>query len=161
MSPTANRQTRRHLGSESTKRGGFSSAAFGVETLSYNFEVDPGRPAYKGPERGYVEVPEPTGGQITEFMNAINAVTQEARGSTEDSGATVDGKEVAAQFASSDPSRLEKFSDRLAEAVTAVTSGNPSKEEMDALPWRCQLAVFKYVSTELLNPKSGSGDTTN
>jgi hypothetical protein len=168
-----NRATRRHLTDASTiaangrtapSRAGFRSADFGVEALSYNFEEDPGRPAYKGPERGYVEIPEPSGAQITALIAAIQEITRKAQGTEPEEtevSVTIDGKKAAAQLLAIDPSKLERYADEMADATTAVTDGNPSREEMDGLPLRVKMAFSRYVTQELLNPKSASGDTKN
>lgn len=175
MAPT-NRATRRHpAGAPTTlarpaapqsnghrQAGGFDPADFGVEPLWYNFEDRPGRPTYTGPQRGQVDIPEPTGGQITKFVAALQRIITESQGNAaEPETVDPDGAAVAREFEKIDPATLQKFADSLGVAIAEITSGNPGLDEWNGLPFRAQFAMYGFIREGFLSPKSVSGDTSN
>jgi hypothetical protein len=112
--------------------GGFV-AADKVEPLAYDFTTAPG---YTPEWPGAGVVPEPTAEALAAFLEGVNDYRKAITASADDPTA-------AAQFAGT------AAFDKVRQLVTAVTGGDPSAEQIAALPPRYLSAFAAWLLREL------------
>lgn len=74
-------------------------------------------------------------------------------------GDEVDPVEINKAMARMSEAELLDRDDEIAEIIAGVTSGSPSIEEIQALPYRVREAYVGWICGELNNPTAGTGST--
>lgn len=125
------------------------NAATAVEAMDYDFTAFGGKAG---------TIPEPTSDQIQAFMKAIADTAASYRTLAKDTEAKVedgmsDEEVIALVTADSDlQDKAKALGDNVSDAITAVTSGEITREDIDRLPWRIQQAFAAWLASEL-NPE--------
>jgi hypothetical protein len=126
-----------------------------VEPLDYDFTTVKGYPHHKA--KGLI--PEPSEKQIASFIGSLRDLMKDA-------GAMVDGgdaEDIAnpmaflKQLDSYDPAKFLDLYAGMSTAYADLCSGNPSVEEISALPLRVRLRFFAWLMEEVVSPEAGPG----
>lgn len=128
-----------------------------VDPLDYDFTTVKGYPHRKA--RGII--PEPTDEQIATFLGRQREVMNQAKAMAE--GVDVDPNDPMAflkQLDSFDPSKFLDMFHAMSDAYAELCSGQPSSEEISALPMRVRVHFFAWVQTEVVSPEAGTGAGT-
>lgn len=130
--------------------GGFV-AGDAVEPLSFDFS------AFDGP---CGTTPEPSQAQHAAYLRMVIETAKEATGEDFDSGV-----DAAVALSHLNPDQLEQNHQRLLDGLADLTSGEPSRDVLAALPMRVLQAYVGFLSRELFAspdptpPKDTSGAT--
>lgn len=113
-----------------------------VEPLDYDFSF------FGGPKG---TSPEPTDGQVSDFLSNIRKIMSEA-------GYTVaDGKlSIQNALAMAEENKAEELFEALIQAFSDVCSNQPTAEEIAALPSRIKRHYMGWLLGQLMSPKSPS-----
>lgn len=125
-----------------------------VEPLEYDFTTVKGYPDKKA--KG--TIPEPTDEQITTFIGELRDEMQKA-GSIA-GGIDLDMSDPATFFSQLDsyePSKLLGVFQGIAQAYANLCSGQPSVQQITALPLRVRVKFFVWMQEEVVSPEAGSG----
>ena len=124
------------------------TAATAVSALNYNLHP-------------YAEikgtVPEPSSKGIDAFFNALREMAKEAGA---DVGDDASEAEVAKALTETDENVMSKMTDTMLEATVELTGSNPTREQLDSLPFRVQHAFFNWLLGELMDPIERRSATT-
>ena len=124
------------------------TAATAVSALNYNL-------------RPYVEiegtVPEPSSKGIDTFFNRLREMAKEAGADVDDNTSEAD---VAKALAETDENMMSKMTDTMLAATVELTGSNPTREQLDSLPFRVQHAFFNWLLGELMDPIERRSATT-
>ena len=116
------------------------TAATAVEALKYNF-------------RPYAEIegvtPEPSSQALDTFFNRLREMAKEAGA---DVGDDASETEVAKALTETDENVMSKMTDTMLTATVELTAGNPTRKQLDSLPFRVQHAFFNWLLGELMDP---------
>jgi hypothetical protein len=100
-----------------------------VSPLDYDFSEHV--PGVKG------TIPEPTGALLDEFRGTLTQFFN------------LDGELKEKNLTKEDQDLLKVA---LIDALADVCAGSPTREQIEALPYRPQLAFIKWMASEILNP---------
>lgn len=117
--------------------------------IKYNFEK------WNGPKG---VVPEPTRAQVNNLMKSVTAAFKEA-GLAPDTqeGEVLSPDQVADTMSKVDDDEMfEKLSNVLLDALSDICGGSPSREVLEALPYRPFQGFFGYLIGNLTNPESSA-----
>jgi hypothetical protein len=122
--------------------------------IKYNFEK------WGGP-KGIV--PEPTRAQVNNLMKAVTMAFKDAglAPNTEE-GEVLSPDQVADTMNKvEDPEMFEKLTTVLLDCLAEVCGGSPSREVLEALPYRPFQGFFGYLIGNLTNPESSAPGTNS
>lgn len=133
---------------------GFDAADI-VEPLDYNFDTLARRypglyPALDGVSG---TVPEPSDEMVQRFQRDFAGATADLIPEGVD---TNDRAALARVMRDMDDAVYKKSEDALLDALAALTRGQPTREQMGALPYRMKREFIKWLTNELMNPESST-----
>jgi hypothetical protein len=115
-----------------------------VEPLDFDFT------AFGGPEG---VIPEPSTGQVDDFFDELKSLAHEAKGmlAMADKKKTGEMSEQdAVEFLSTlDDDMVQKFRDRMINALDKLCGGTPSRTDIEALPYRVLNAFNAWLGGAL------------
>lgn len=126
-----------------------------VDPLDYDFTTVNG---YKH-RRAKGTIPEPTDEMITTFISDLRDLMKEA-GSVVGDVAGLDlanPAEFFQQLDNYDPAKLLDIYKGMAAACSKLCSGQPSAEEIAALPIRIRVRFFQWLQQEVVSPEAVTG----
>lgn len=109
-------------------------------------------------------VPEPPRNAVSKMMRQISAAFKEyglRDDNADDDSLTPDDVAKTMSDAEDDEETFEKLSVTLLDAVAGVCGGSPSREVLDALPYRPFMGFFGYLIGNLTNPEGSRSGTSN
>lgn len=115
------------------------NAATAVESLEYDF-------THYGGKAG--TIPEPSVEQVNTFLSTINSAYKRILSITPDEAAEMSEEEA------------EQLGSGVADALAELCSNQPSREEIEALPFRVMAAFVGWVAGEI-SPNQATPGTIN
>ena len=116
------------------------TAATAVSALNYDL-------------RPYAEidgtVPEPSSKAIDAFFARLQEMAKEAGADLDDDAKP---QEIAQAVTEIDENAMSNMTDSLLKATVELTEGNPTRKELDNLPFRVQHAFFNWLVGEIMDP---------
>lgn len=112
-----------------------------VEPMTYDFTAFGGKSG---------TIPEPSSGQVDTFMADVRAMIEPIKDLFgKDTTDLAEDADLAEKVSALPDDLVAGMSDQMTEAVAKFCSGSPSKEEIEALPYRVQTAFMAWLMSEL------------
>lgn len=127
-----------------------------VDPLDYDFTTVRGYPDRKA--KG--AIPEPTDEQIATFIGAMRDAMKEAGSIAGEVSGEMDVANPTAFFNQLDLYDPDKFLGvfrAMTAAYSQLCSGQPSVEQIEALPLRVRVRFFAWIQQEVVSPEAGAG----
>jgi len=127
-----------------------------VEPLAYDFTTIKGYPH----KRAKGEIQEPTDEQIATLLGALRESMSDAGKMVGSGNEVQDFTDPAAflhQLDNFDPAVFTELYAKVARAYADLCSGQPSFEEISALPMRVRVRFFSWIMEEVVSPEAGTG----
>lgn len=121
-------------------------AAEAVEKLDYDF-TDLGKPELDGVKG---TTPEPSSAQVRHMRWRIQQITQ---------AASADQDDLSQRLSEMSEDEFAERDEELIAAIAEVTSGQPTREEIDLLPHRVQQAYIGWLLGQLTDPEPKAAGT--
>jgi hypothetical protein len=135
---------------------GFNAATV-VEPLDYDFRTK------ETPNAKYGTIPEPTDRLIADYMSGIKELVRKLKGTLPDGLSTenADPLELMSAVEDLDPEVVVEFHADMAGLFSALCSGDPTKDEILALPIRIRTVFYGWLQQEVMSPEAAPGGGTN
>lgn len=117
------------------------AATEAFEPLAYDF----------APYGGSGVTPEPSQGLMDALVPRIRAIAQEV-GVDPARAAGLSPQELAEQVAGSNEDNFARLNEQMLDVFADLCQGHPSREEIEALPFRVQQAFMGWLLRELTDP---------
>lgn len=98
-------------------------------------------------------VPEPSREQVNKMMTIVQGSFKELGIGNDDEDLDTPEAIVDALKSVEDDNVFEALTVKLIDAIADVCSGKPSKESLDALPYRIFMGFFGYLMSEVMSPE--------
>jgi hypothetical protein len=107
-------------------------------------------------------VPEPSDAAIGQFLDDLKTLYSDAKASGLDLDLPADATpdEMMTAIASVTGEAFVAFMAKLAELFATLCSGQPSTEQLLALPMRVRVKFYGWLQSEVVNPEAGTGAGT-
>lgn len=108
-------------------------------------------------------VPEPPRSAVTKLMKEISIAFKESglRDKDEDDDTLTPDEVERTMNQVEDEEMFERLTEKLIDALAKVCGGSPSREALEALPYRPFMGFFGYLVGNLTNPEGSKPGTNN
>jgi len=127
---------------------GFNAATV-VEALDWTFEP------FVKKAKGTVK--EPTDDQIVKFLSDVKALVARLHEKAEADVKSRDPADLVDAIEELDPSVVGEFHQELAGIFAALCSGEPTREQILAVPMRIRVVFYGWLRQEVMNPEAAPG----
>lgn len=136
--------------------GGFNAATV-VEPLDYDFRTK------ESPNARHGVVKEPTDRQIADYMSGIKELTKSLKADLPE-GLTdkdADLNDLFGAVDDLDPEVVIHFHQNMAGLFSQLCSGDPSKDDILAVPIRIRVMFYAWLQREVMSPEAAPGGGSN